>query len=64
MSERLPPVSDATHVNLQLAVISQQSLLHRHKVDRLSADAEEPHAALEHAKGVSAGLGFTFRRTT
>lgn len=58
------PVNDATHVDLQLAVVSQQSLLHHDQVNCLVVHSEETHAALEGVKRVSTFLTVVFRRTT
>ena len=49
------PVNNATHIDLQVAVISQQPLLHLDEVHRLVLHAEETHAALKDVEGI-----FTF----
>lgn len=46
------PVHDAAHVNLQVAVVSQQPLLHLDQVHRSVVQSQEAHTALEEVKGV------------
>lgn len=58
------PVNDATHVDLQVAVISQQSLLHHNQVHWLVLQAEETHAALKDVEGIFTFLTVLFSRTT
>lgn len=58
------PVNDATHVDLQLAVVSQQPLLHRNQVHRLVVEAQEAHAALKDVEGIFTLLTVVFSWTT
>lgn len=50
------PVNDATHVNLQMAVVSQQPLLHFDQVNSLVIQSQETHTSLKCVEGVLALL--------
>lgn len=50
----VPPVDDATGVNLHVSKISQQPLLHLDQVHRSAVGGQLTHAAQEAAEGVGA----------
>lgn len=52
----LIPVDYATHVHLQVAVISQHPLLHLDQINRCVVEGEETHAALEGLECIGAGM--------
>lgn len=58
------PVDDATHVDLQVAVISQQSLLHHKQVHRLVVHTQQTHAALKDVEGIFTPPTVVVGRTT
>ena len=50
--ERSSPVRDATHVDLQVAVVSQQPLLHLDQIHGSVVQSQEAHASLEYVERV------------
>ena len=61
--ERRSPVRDATHVDLQVAVVSQQPLLHLDQIHGSALQSQESHAPLEDVPGVVTVLSGLLRRT-
>ena len=61
--ERCLPVRDATHVDLQVAVVTQQPLLHLDQIHRSVVQSQEAHAPLEDGEGVVTVLTAPLCRT-
>lgn len=58
------PVSNSTHINLQVAVVSQQPLLHLDQINRMVIQSQQTHTALEHLVGVPTLQTGPLNRTT
>lgn len=64
MTAENPPVCDAAHINQQVAVVSQQPLLHLVEVDSLVIEIQQAHAALEGRERVLTGNTAVLAGTT
>lgn len=58
------PVDDSAHINLQVAVVSQQPSLHLDQVDRLVIQSQQTHTALKPSEGVPTLQTALLNRTT